>query len=83
MKKLISTAVLLGGLSILTGCQQTGAFSGLGAAGESWRLINPIVTQNGPTITIKADLWEHIGTNGFPLPGTNVLPTVTVGSPTK
>lgn len=83
MKKLITLAVLLGGLAILTGCQQTGAFSGLGGAGESWEFINPIVSVNGPLLTVKADRWTHIGKNGAPIPVTNALPSVIIGGPTK
>lgn len=81
MKKLITLAVLLGGLFTFSGCQQTGAFSGLGGAGESWEFINPIVSANGPLLTIKADRWTHIGKDGATTVGTNALPTVTVGKP--
>lgn len=68
-KLMIGAAMAL----LVAGCSSTGPLSGFGAAGESWEFIMPVLTVNGPTVTIKADKWTHIGTNGWPVNITNVV----------
>lgn len=60
-------------VTIATGCQQTGAFSGFGASGQSWQFKNPKISVVGNTLLISADEWTHVGTNGvsWPTAGTN------------
>ncbi len=70
MKKLLLSSALALVLNGCTGPNGAGILAGLGGPGASWRMVNPKIVQAGPTTTVSADLWEHVGTNGFPLPVT-------------
>ncbi len=75
--KLAVLALLVVVLSGCVGSNGGGIVAGFGGPGASWELINPKIVIAGPTTTLSADRYTHIGTNGFPITGsTNVTMAV-------
>ncbi len=70
---------------LITGCTSPngGIVAGLGGVDSSWEFIDPVVTQSGPTITVSAKRWTHIGKSGFQFAPTNSVQVFQQAAPTS